>query len=140
MKTRGFTMVETLIAVLILALVVAASLTLVSLSERTLAGVREKESLLKAAAVIQLETAGDPLSKFGTSGDVEWTVEEKESEIGVERGIAAAALVFSGESAASGEIAGNVKRKWKELTVNMGGKSLVLILPPPSPEKINQFD
>lgn len=133
MKKKGFTMIETLIAVLILALVVTASLTLVSLAERTLAGVRERERLLASAAVIQLKTAPDPLNIFGTSGDIEWKVEEKTAEPDIEGDIAAAALNFSGEETIRGfESAGNGTRKWNELTVKRNDKSIVLFLPPPA--------
>jgi prepilin-type N-terminal cleavage/methylation domain-containing protein len=133
MKIKGFTMIETLIAVLILALVVTASLTLVALAERTLAGVRERERILAAASAIQLETASDPLAVFGTSGDVEWSVDEKTAESGIEDDMAAAALDFSGETVARGwESAGNRTRKWKELTVKRNDKRVVLFLPPPA--------
>jgi prepilin-type N-terminal cleavage/methylation domain-containing protein len=133
MKIRGFTMIETLIAVLILALVVTASLTLVALTERTLAGVRERERILADASAIQLETVSDPLAVFGTSGDIEWSIEEKTAEPDIEDDMAAAALDFSGENAARGwESDGNRTRKWKELTVKINGKSVVLFLPPPA--------
>jgi prepilin-type N-terminal cleavage/methylation domain-containing protein len=133
MKIKGFTMIETLMAVLILALVVTASLTLVALAERTLAGVRERERILGAASVIQLETASNPLAEFGTSGDIEWKIEEKTAEPDIEGDIAAAALDFSGENAALGwESTGSRTRKWKELTVKRNGKSVVLFLPPPA--------
>jgi prepilin-type N-terminal cleavage/methylation domain-containing protein len=133
MKIKGFTMIETLIAVLILALVVTASLTLVSLAERTLAGVREREYLLSSASVIQLETAPDQLSVFGTSGDIEWAVEEKTAEPDIEGDIAAAALSFSQEQTARGwESPGNRTRKWNVLTVKRNDKSVVFFLPPPA--------
>ncbi|MDR3165104.1 MAG: type II secretion system GspH family protein [Synergistaceae bacterium] len=133
MKTSGFTMIETLVAVLILSLVVTASLTLVSLAERTLAGVRERERLLDSASVIHLETASAPLSVFGTSGDIEWAVEEKTVAPDIEGDIAAAALNFSGEETIRGfESAGNRTRKWNELTVKRNDKSVMLFLPPPA--------
>ena len=133
MKIKGFTMIETLIAVLILALVVTASLTLVALAERTLAGVREREYLLGSASVIQLETVSNPLSVFGTSGDIEWSVEEKTAEPDIEGDMAAAALNFSGENAAGASVsAENRTRKWNELTVKRNDNSVVFFLPPPS--------
>jgi prepilin-type N-terminal cleavage/methylation domain-containing protein len=133
MKTKGFTMIETLIAVMILALVVTASLTLVALAERTLAGVREREYLLGAASVIQLETASNPLAVFGTSGDIEWSIEEKTAEPDIEDDIAAAALNFSEENVIrSFEPAENRTRKWNELKVKRNDKSVVLFLPPPA--------
>jgi prepilin-type N-terminal cleavage/methylation domain-containing protein len=138
MKTKGFTMIETLISVLILALVVTASLTLVTLAERTLAGVRERERLLKSASVIQLKTAPDPLSVFGTSGDIEWSVEEKTAGGDIEGDIAAAALNFSDENIARGfESAGNRTRKWNELTVKINGNGVVLFLPPPAARTVS---
>jgi prepilin-type N-terminal cleavage/methylation domain-containing protein len=136
MKIKGFTMIETLIAVLILALVVTASLTLTALAERTLAGVRERERILAAASVIQLETASNPLAAFGTSGDIEWKVEEKTAEPNIESGIAAAALDFSeDETAIVWESEGNRTRKWNELTVKRNDKSVVLFLPQPAAAK-----
>jgi prepilin-type N-terminal cleavage/methylation domain-containing protein len=135
MKIKGFTMIETLIAVLILALVVTASLTLVSLAERTLAGVREREYLLGSASVIQLETALDPLSVFGASGDIEWEIEEKTAEPDIEGDMAAAALSFSGEETVrEWESTGNRTRKWNELTVKKNDKSVVFFMPPPAVE------
>jgi prepilin-type N-terminal cleavage/methylation domain-containing protein len=133
MKIKGFTMIETLLAVLILALVVTASLTLVTLAERTLDGVRERERLLSAASVIQLETVSDPLNVFGTSGDIEWEVEEKTVEPDIEDDIADAALNFSGEKTVRGfESAGHRTRKWNELTIKRNDKSVVFFLPPPA--------
>jgi prepilin-type N-terminal cleavage/methylation domain-containing protein len=133
MKTNGFTMIETLVAVLILSLVVTASLTLVSLAERTLAGVREREYLLGSASVIQLKTASNPLSVFGASGDIEWKIEEKTAEPDSEDDMAAAALNFSGEEALhTFESTENRTRKWNELTVKRNDKSLILFLPPPA--------
>ncbi|MDR1579387.1 MAG: type II secretion system GspH family protein [Synergistaceae bacterium] len=133
MKTKGFTMIETLIAVLILALVVTASLTLVTLAEKTLAGVREREYLMSGASAIQLETVSNPLAVFGASGDIEWSVEEKTVPPDIESDMAAAALNFSGEETVRGfDATGNRTRKWKELTVKRNDKSIVFFMPPPA--------
>lgn len=126
-------MIETLISVLILAMVVTASLTLVTLAERTLAGVRERERLLGAASVIQLKTVSNPLNIFGTSGDIEWAIEEKTADPDIEGDIAASALNFSGEEIIRGfESTENRTRKWTELTVKRNDKSVVLFPPPPA--------
>jgi prepilin-type N-terminal cleavage/methylation domain-containing protein len=141
MKIKGFTMIETLIAVLILALVVTASLTLVSLSERTLAGVREREYLLNSASVIQLETAPNPLNVFGASGDIEWEIDEKMAEPDIEGDMAAAALSFSGENTARAwQSSENRTRKWNELTVKRNDKIIVFFLPPPTVKTASSDD
>lgn len=123
----GFTMIETLVAVLILGLVVTASLKLVALSQRGLAQVRERESLLRDASALQIRAALDPLDIFGASGDVSWNVRERTSPL------------FSGgdidiESLGFGDDAGDSSEKyetkrWREIEVSKNKKSVVFFLP-----------
>jgi hypothetical protein len=127
-------MAETLVAVLVLGLVVTASLRLTALSGRGLRETRDRERLLREAAIIQIRASINPLDLFGSSGDVSWVVRERSSPMFDTEGIDIASLGFSGASGdAFAEFLGKT-RVWREAEVTRNGKSVTLFLPKPDDE------
>jgi hypothetical protein len=132
-------MIETLVAVLVLGLVVTASLKLVALSQRGLSEVRERETLLREAGILQIRVSMNPLDLFGTSGDISWNVREKSSPLFADAGIDIESLVFSnGAEETFGKVKGKTK-SWREIEVFRNGKSVTMFLPKPS-ENISSGD
>ncbi|MDR1915503.1 MAG: prepilin-type N-terminal cleavage/methylation domain-containing protein [Synergistaceae bacterium] len=126
---RGFTMIEVLVAVLVLGLVVTASLKLVALSHRGLSEVREKEIFLNSAAKLQIEIAQDPLNLFGANDDVSWNVYDMSSPLWLDETINIDALGFGDNlSKDLAQLRGREQR-WRELEVKRNGKNLTLFLP-----------
>ena len=131
-KSRGFTMIEVLMAVLILGLVVTASLKLTALSNRGLREVREMETLLREGAVLQIMAAENPLDLFGASGDISWVVREKSSPMFDTEEIDIASLSFLAASADAGADSKGIMNRWREIEVTRNGKSVTLFLPKPT--------
>jgi prepilin-type N-terminal cleavage/methylation domain-containing protein len=128
---RGFTLVEVLIAVLILGLVVTASLKLISLSERGLSQVRTKEALLDDANRYMIELALDPTDSFGTSGDISWKVEEKSVNSVLDGALVLEGLKLFSENSISVDIEKLKDReyRWRELEITKKEESITLYLP-----------
>ncbi|MDR0648112.1 MAG: prepilin-type N-terminal cleavage/methylation domain-containing protein [Synergistaceae bacterium] len=128
---RGFTLVEALIAVLVLGLVVTASLKLVMLSERGLAQVRVKEDLLDEANRYMVELAVDPTNDFGVSGDVSWEVEERSMNELLDSALVLEGLKLFSEQSVSVDIEKLVEReyRWREMELKKGDESIRLFLP-----------
>jgi hypothetical protein len=124
-------MIEVLVSLVILSLVVTASLKLAALSERGLSQVREREALIDEAYRLKTEIALDPLNRFGTSGDVEWNVEEMEDSMWMEQLSAMRGLMLSGQEQVPVDLnaLANDVQRWRELEVTKNGKSLTLFLP-----------
>ncbi|MDR1472696.1 MAG: prepilin-type N-terminal cleavage/methylation domain-containing protein [Synergistaceae bacterium] len=129
---RGFTLIETLVSLLVLALVVTASLKLVALSQRGLAEVREKEAMLNAAGKLQIEIASDPLNIFGVSRDVAWSVHEMSSPLWIDEAIDIRALAFGQNMSRDLALLKGREQKWRELDLTRNGRTLTLFLPPAS--------
>jgi prepilin-type N-terminal cleavage/methylation domain-containing protein len=128
-KFDGFTMIETLVAILILGLVVTASLKLVALSQRGLAQTREREALLRDASALQIRAALDPLDIFGASGDVRWNVSEKTSPLFSDGDIDIKSLGFGAGAAGSSGSTNYETKRWREIEVSKNEKSVVFFLP-----------
>lgn len=128
---RGFTLVEVLIAVLVLGLVVTASLKLAALSERGLRQVRIKEDLLDEANRYMIELAIDPANTFGISGDVEWNVEEKSVNEFLDGALILEGLKLFSEQSVSVDVEKLKAReyRWRELEITKKNESIKLFLP-----------
>ena len=124
--TPGFTMIEVLVAVLIMGLVATASLKLIALSEQALYTVRQKEILIDEASKIQLALMADPTKTSGVSGDVSWKVEDAKSPLWTDEAIDIESLSFDG---GSDDKFGESELRWLELEVTRGGRVLTLFLP-----------
>ena len=81
MRRGGFTLIEVLVAVVILATVCTAALKLVILSQNTLAEVGERERLLDETREIEIGILTGELDERGTSGDIRWETEDREVEM-----------------------------------------------------------
>ena len=82
---RGFTLVEVLIAVLVMGLVAAASLKLAAISEKALIGVRAKEALIDEANAVMTFVLANPTARsFGVNDDVSWSSRSEERRVGKE--------------------------------------------------------
>lgn len=125
--TKGFTMIEVLVAVLILGLVVTASLKLIALSEHGLYTVRQKEKLIDEASRLQVMLMNDPTRTSGTSDDASWNVEEKKSPLWMDETIDLDKLTF--ESDRSDDKFKKTELRWRELEVTRNGMSMTLFLP-----------
>jgi prepilin-type N-terminal cleavage/methylation domain-containing protein len=71
-RRRAFTLVEVLIAVVILGLAAAASLKLVAMSHRTLAEVRIQRELLTRGKEMQFEAMRGVLPESGRDDQLTW--------------------------------------------------------------------
>ena len=126
---KGFTMVEALVAVMVLGLVVTASLKLVALSQRGLSQVRVTEDMIDEAAKMQIVLAIDPLKSFGTSEDVSWNVEDKKEPL-FEDEIDISALGIDSDLVSEDiEKMKGREQRWRELEVMKNDRSIVLFLP-----------
>jgi prepilin-type N-terminal cleavage/methylation domain-containing protein len=134
---KGFTLIETLVALLVLSLVVTASLKLVALSQRGLAEVREKERLLDAAGAIQIEIASDPLSIFGASRDLTWNVYEMSSPLLIGGAIDIGSLAFGQNMSQDLAQLNGREQRWRELELTRNGRKLTLFLPYPSESQLS---
>lgn len=124
---KGFTMIEVLVAVLIMGLVATASLKLIALSEHALYTVRQKEILINEASKLQHVLMIDPSRTSGTSGDVSWKAEEKKAPLWVTEMIDIDDLTF--ESDKSDDQFEKMELRWKELEITRKSTALTLFLP-----------
>ena len=118
MRRGGFTLIEVLVAVAVLAAVGAAALKLVLLAQNTLVAVSERERLLDAAREIEIGILTGELDERGTSGDFRWETEERETEMfGEDFGrLDLKGLDFDG-AGRSGDVSETVRVRWREITV-----------------------
>ena len=118
MRHEGFTLIEVMIAVVILATVGTASLKLVILSQDALAEVTERERLLESAREIEIGILTGELDERGTSGDFRWETEDREVEMfGEDFGrLDLEGLNFDG-AARSGDVSETIRVRWREITV-----------------------
>lgn len=79
-RSRGFTLIEVMVAVVILAFSATAALKLVLYAENGLSAVREKRDLIQTAVRIETEVRAGKLEKCGTSGDYSWETETQEAD------------------------------------------------------------
>ncbi len=77
----GFTLVEIMVAVAILALVSVAALRLAAVSQRTLDEVQIQRRLLDETRALQVIQRGGTLPDSGSSGDLSWNLLQEELEI-----------------------------------------------------------
>lgn len=137
MKRGGFTLIEVLVAVVILATVGTAALRLVVLAQNTLVEVGDRERLLDETREIEIGILTGELDERGESGDFRWETEEKEAEMfGEDFGrLDLNGLDFDGvelPSAASE----TVRVRWREITVrDSKGNSLTVYLESEEDEK-----
>ncbi|MDO5114977.1 MAG: prepilin-type N-terminal cleavage/methylation domain-containing protein [Synergistaceae bacterium] len=124
-KRIGFTLVEVMVAVMVLASVATAAIKLVILAQNTLAATKDKEELINAAQEIEAGISAEDLKESGSSGDFRWETEEKETEMfGEDFG----RLDFDSEAPDdSGE---PIEVRWREITVtNAKNQRLTLYIP-----------
>lgn len=124
-KRIGFTLVEVMVAVMVLASVATAAIKLVILAQNTLAATKDKEELINAAQEIEAGISAEDLNESGSSGDFRWETEEKETEMfGEDFG----RLDFDSEAQDdSGE---PIEVRWREITVtNAKNQRLTLYIP-----------
>ena len=133
----GFTLIEVLVAVVILATVCTAALKLVILSQNTLAEVGERERLLDETREIEIGILTGELDERGTSGDFRWETEDREVEMfGEDFGrLDLEGLNFDG-AARSGDVSETIRVRWREITVrDAKDNSLTLYLESEEDEK-----
>lgn len=118
MRRGGFTLIEVLVAVVILATVCTAALKLVILSQNTLAEVGERERLLDETREIEIGILTGELDERGTSGDIRWETEDREAEMfGEDFGrLDLEGLNFDG-AARSSDVSETIRVRWREITV-----------------------
>lgn len=124
-KRRAFTLIEVMVAVVILAFTATAAIRLVIMAQNCLDDVKQERRLLDAARSIQVEVRCGKLDKSGTSGDFSWETAEKQREV---MGENFGKLNFDA-SGDAGPQPGPLS--WKELTVKdaADNKQIVLLLP-----------
>lgn len=137
MKRGGFTLIEVLVAVVILATVGTAALKLVVLAQNTLAEVSYRERLLDETREIEIGILTGELDERGTSGDFRWDTDEKETEMfGEDFGrLDLKGLDFDGAEPPSAA-SETVRVRWREITVrDAKGNSLTVYLESEEDEK-----
>ncbi|MEA5034288.1 PulJ/GspJ family protein [Cloacibacillus evryensis] len=124
-RRSGFTLIEVMIAVMVLALSTTAAIRLVIMAQNTLSAVKDKEGLINAAQAVEAGISTEELSDVGTSGDFKWETKDKETEM---FGEGFGRLDF--DKAASGDGAEPVRVKWREITVaDKKDKKITLYIP-----------
>lgn len=129
MRHKGFTLIEVLVAVSILATIGVASVRLVLLSQNTLSEVSSSEQLLDAAREIEVGILTGELDERGTSEDIRWETEEKETEMfGEDFGqLNFERLDFDGTERDG--VTKTIRTKWREVTVRSAdGRSITICL------------
>lgn len=137
MKRGGFTLIETLVAVVILATVGTAALKLVILAQNTLAEVSDRERLLDETREIEIGILTGELGERGTSGDFRWETEEKEAEMfGEDFGRLDLEGLDFDAAGLPGAASETVRVRWREITVrDAKGNSMTVYLESEEDEK-----
>lgn len=137
MKRGGFTLIEALVAVVILATVGTAALKLVALAQNTLAEVGDRERLLDETREIEIGILTGKLDERGASGDFRWETEEKETEMfGDDFGRLDLKGLDPDEVELPRAASETVRVKWREITVrDAKGNSLAVCLESEEDEK-----
>ena len=76
-RRGGFTLIEVMVTVMVLALVTTAALKLVIMAQNTLSAVKDKEDLLNAAQAVEAGISTKELPDSGTSGDLKWETKRR---------------------------------------------------------------
>lgn len=123
-RSAGFTLIEVMVSVMLLASVAAASLKLVIMAQRTLAETGERQTLMNEAEAIEAGIVIGELKDRGTSGDISWVSEIREKEMfGEDFGklrFAASADILPASSAV----------KWREITVTDKNSRTIILCSP----------
>lgn len=114
-------MIEVLVAVAIIGLVATAAFKLGGLSTQALGYIRKREAFLDRASEVQAGFVIGQLSESGISGDLSWTISEKEVPIMDEETFGQ--LDFSAKTEKKAPI------KWRELLLLEGDQRITLVLP-----------
>ena len=126
---KGFTLIEVMVAVVILSLTATAALRLVIIAQSALSEAGQRQLLMDSALDIQTSLRIGKGEGSGTSGDISWESVEKHQEM---LGENFGKLDFD-KNTPSGDnrmADGAFELKWKELTVkNKDGTHITLCLP-----------
>ena len=124
-RRGGFTLIEVMVTVMVLALMTTAALKLVIMAQNTLSAVKDKESLINAAQAVEAGISTKELSDSGTSGDLKWETADKETEMfGEDFG----RLDF--DKGTSGDTGEALRVKWREITVaDKNNRKITLYIP-----------
>lgn len=124
-RRGGFTLIEVMVTVMVLALVTTAALKLVIMAQNTLSAVKDKEDLLNAAQAVEAGISTKELPDSGTSGDLKWETTDKETEMfGEDFG----RLNF--DKGTSGDTGEALRVKWRELAVaGKNNRKITLYIP-----------
>lgn len=126
--SRGFTLIEVMVAVAILAFTATAAIKLVILAQNTLRETKQKRLLCDRALEIQTEIRIGKLDPTGMSGDILWETADKEKEM-----FNADFGKLNFDRGKSGDLASeNVK--WRELTVKIKDKDKITLCLPAKKE------
>lgn len=124
-RRQAFTLIEVMVAVVILAFTATAAIRLVIMAQNTLASVNEKEALLTAAEAVEAGIMTKETEPNGASGDIKWETADKESEM---MGEDFGRLNFDKASGDASEAP--TEMKWREVTVtDKKGRKIVLCMP-----------
>ncbi|MDL2297552.1 prepilin-type N-terminal cleavage/methylation domain-containing protein [Synergistaceae bacterium OttesenSCG-928-D05] len=126
-RAQGFTLIEVMVAVVVLSLVATASLKLVIMAQNGLAEAREREKLLDESLRVQMDIRLGKIRSSGKSGDVEWKIEDKEKEFfGEDFG----RLQFGqSEDNTSNQVRFDIV-KWKEVEVTTDNERKIMLYLP----------
>ena len=126
MKRRAaFTLIEVMVAVVILAFTATAAIRLVIMAQNTLSAVKEKETLLNAAEALEAGIIAKETDPSGASGDIKWETADKETEM---MGENFGRLNFDKASGDSSEEQESLK--WREITVSdKKDRKIILYIP-----------
>ncbi len=128
-SAKGFTLIEVMVAVVILSLTATAALKLVIMAQSALSEAGRRQLLMDSAIDIQTSLRIGEGESSGTSGDISWESVEKHREM---LGENFGKLNFD-KNSASGDNrmdSGSFELKWKEVTVkNKDGTKITLCIP-----------
>ncbi len=120
-RNGGFTLIEIMVSVMLLASVAAASLKLVITAHRTLAETGDRQNLLNEAEAIETGIFTGIIAGKGTSGDISWVSEIRKNEMfGEDFG----KLRFGASADYS---PGRFVIKWREITVTDSKKRMITL-------------
>lgn len=80
-RSRGFTLLEVLVAVAVMGLAGAGALQLVVLSERGLAEARHQRLFVEEVSRLRLDLLYGKVSDSGTSGDLSWETRSRSQPV-----------------------------------------------------------